>query len=65
MSSNHDEASNQHSLPLFSHLIELRDRILRVVVIVMVIFLSLVYFANDIYHYLAIPLTSELPEARA
>lgn len=62
MSSNHDEASNQHSLPLFSHLIELRDRILRVVVIVMVIFLSLVYFANDIYHYLAIPLTSELPE---
>lgn len=62
MSSNHDEASNQHSLPLFSHLIELRDRILRVVAIVMVIFLSLVYFANDIYHYLAIPLTSQLPE---
>ena len=29
--------------------------------IVSAIFLSLVYFANDIYHYLAIPLTSQLP----
>ena len=63
MSSNQDnEAGNEHSLPLFSHLIELRDRILRIVAIVLVIFLSLVYFANDIYHYLAIPLTSQLPE---
>ncbi|WP_372880919.1 twin-arginine translocase subunit TatC [Psychromonas sp.] len=63
MSSNqNNEAGNQHSLPLFSHLIELRDRILRVVAIVMVVFLSLVYFANDIYQYLAIPLTSQLPE---
>ncbi|MGB5445417.1 MAG: twin-arginine translocase subunit TatC, partial [Psychromonas sp.] len=61
MSSNqNNEAGSQHSLPLFSHLIELRDRILRIVATVMVIFLSLVYFANDIYHYLAIPLTSQL-----
>jgi len=52
----------QHSLPLISHLLELRDRLLRVIAIVMVLFLSLVYFANDIYHYLAIPLTSQLPE---
>jgi len=52
----------QHSLPLISHLLELRNRLLRVIVIVMVLFLSLVYFANDIYHYLAIPLTSQLPE---
>ncbi|MFT7423876.1 MAG: sec-independent protein translocase protein TatC, partial [Psychromonas sp.] len=63
MSSDQDNGtSSQHSLPLFSHLIELRDRILRIVAIVIVIFLSLVYFANDIYHYLAIPLTSQLPE---
>jgi sec-independent protein translocase protein TatC len=52
----------QHSLPLISHLLELRDRLLRVIVIVMVLFLSLVYFANDIYQFLAIPLTSQLPE---
>lgn len=55
-------ASTQHSLPLISHLLELRDRLLRIIAIVMVLFLSLVYFANDIYHYLAIPLTSQLPE---
>lgn len=55
-------SSTQHSLPLISHLLELRDRLLRVIAIVMVLFLSLVYFANDIYHYLAIPLTSQLPE---
>ncbi|WP_413700216.1 twin-arginine translocase subunit TatC [Psychromonas sp. KJ10-10] len=55
-------SSTQHSLPLISHLLELRDRLLRVILVVMVLFLSLVYFANDIYQYLAIPLTSQLPE---
>jgi sec-independent protein translocase protein TatC len=54
--------NTQHSLPLISHLLELRDRLLRVLAIVMVFFLCLVYFANDIYQYLAIPLTSQLPE---
>ena len=57
-----DNANSQHSLPLISHLLELRDRLLRIVAVVIVVFLSLVYFANDIYHYLAIPLTSQLPE---
>lgn len=57
-----DNAAPKHSLPLISHLLELRDRLLRVIAVVMVLFLSLVYFANDIYQYLAIPLTSQLPE---
>ncbi|AGH80455.1 Sec-independent protein translocase subunit TatC [Psychromonas sp. CNPT3] len=52
----------EHSLPLISHLLELRDRLLRVIAIVIALFFSLVFFANDIYHYLAIPLTSQLPE---
>jgi len=58
-----EQAPNQqqHSLPLITHLLELRDRLLRVVVIVLVLFLALVYFANDIYHYISIPLTSQLP----
>lgn len=55
-------ANEQQSLPLISHLLELRDRLLKVIVVVLVLFLSLVYFANDIYQYLAIPLTSHLPE---
>lgn len=61
-STQNSKASAQHGLPLISHLLELRDRLLRIIAIVMLLFLSLVYFANDIYHYLAIPLTSQLPE---
>jgi len=52
----------QHDLPLISHLLELRNRLLKVIVVILVVFLGLVYFANDIYHYIAIPLTSQLPE---
>lgn len=63
MSNAKDESKkNENSLPLISHLLELRERLLRVIVIVVVIFCSLVFFSNDIYHYLAIPLTSQLPE---
>ncbi len=47
--------------PLISHLVELRNRLLHAVAAVMLVFLGLVYFANDIYHYIAEPLTSQLP----
>jgi len=63
MSQQHAEQTEaQYSLPLFSHLLELRNRLLHIVAIVICVFLGLVYFANDIYSYLAIPLTSQLPE---
>ncbi len=48
--------------PFISHLIELRDRLLRAVLVVLVIFLGLFYFANDIYALLAEPLLAHLPE---
>ena len=48
--------------PFMSHLIELRDRLLRVVLVVLVIFLGLFYFANDLYSLLAKPLLAHLPE---
>ena len=47
---------------LMSHLVELRDRVVRMVLAVLVIFLGLFYWANDIYVYLAEPLTRHLPE---
>jgi sec-independent protein translocase protein TatC len=47
---------------LMSHLVELRDRVVRMVISVVVIFLGLFYWANDIYVYLAEPLTRHLPE---
>ncbi|MES3007196.1 MAG: twin-arginine translocase subunit TatC [Pseudomonadota bacterium] len=49
-------------LTLVDHLIELRDRIMKSLVAIVVIFLSLFYFANDIYTFVADPLISVLPE---
>jgi sec-independent protein translocase protein TatC len=47
---------------LMSHLVELRDRVVRMVLSVLVMFLAMFYWANDIYVYLAEPLTRHLPE---
>jgi len=44
------------------HLIELRDRLLRMVLAVLLFVLLLFPFANDIYTFLAGPLTAHLPE---
>jgi len=48
--------------PLISHLIELRDRIMRSLLVVLLIFLCLFPFANDIYTFVATPLINVLPE---
>ncbi len=48
--------------PLVEHLIELRTRILYALASVLVIFLPLFYFANDIYVYVSEPLRAFLPE---
>lgn len=50
------------SMGLMSHLVELRDRLMRIVLAILFIFLCLFYWANDIYTYLAEPLTQHLPE---
>jgi sec-independent protein translocase protein TatC len=47
--------------PLISHLIELRKRLLNSIIAVLVIFLALVYFANDIYQIVSAPLISQMP----
>jgi sec-independent protein translocase protein TatC len=45
-----------------SHLIELRNRLLRMVLAILVIFVALFPFANPLYSYLAGPLMRHLPE---
>lgn len=50
------------SQPLISHLVELRNRLLRCVICIAVIFVGLVYFSNDIYHFVASPLTEVMPK---
>lgn len=48
--------------PFVAHLIELRDRLLRIVIVVIVVFLGLFAFANDLYTYLAQPLLAQMPQ---
>jgi len=48
-------------LPFLSHLIELRDRLLRAVICVLLVFMALAYYANDIYALLAGPLMKHMP----
>lgn len=44
------------------HLIELRDRLIRAGAGVLIIFLALIYFRDDIYNFVATPLLNVLPE---
>ena len=48
--------------PLIAHLAELRDRMLRALACVFAVFLILTFFANDIYHAVALPLLAQMPE---
>lgn len=53
--------SVEDTQPLISHLIELRKRLINCIIAVFVIFLALVYFANDIYQLVSHPLISQMP----
>lgn len=53
-------AKQNHTL--FDHLLELRTRLLHAVLGVLVVFCSLIYFAQDIYQYVAQPLLAVMPE---
>jgi sec-independent protein translocase protein TatC len=46
---------------LISHLLELRDRLLRAFVVVAVVAIPCLYFANDIFEFVAQPLMAKLP----
>ena len=48
--------------PFISHLVELRNRLLKVVLSVLLVFLAMAPFANEIYSFLAKPLMQFLPE---
>ncbi|MCW8877969.1 MAG: twin-arginine translocase subunit TatC [Kangiellaceae bacterium] len=63
---NSNQTDNTESeMPLLSHLLELRDRLLKAVISIFVVFLGLFYWANDIYLLLAAPLKEILPEGSA
>ncbi len=65
MSQNEPELESENEgneQPLISHLIELRNRLLRVVVFVLVVFLCAAPYANEIYTYVSGPLLQHMPE---
>lgn len=51
-----------HKDTFISHLLELRDRLLRSILAVLVVFLIAAPFANTLYEYFAAPLMAALPE---
>ncbi|GAB2514086.1 twin-arginine translocase subunit TatC [Microbulbifer agarilyticus] len=48
--------------PFIEHLIEMRDRLLKTLLVVVAIFACMVPFANDIYNFVADPLQARLTE---
>lgn len=57
-----NEAEELGEQPFISHLVELRNRLIRSIVVVALIFVALSFKANEIYAYLAGPLTRHMPE---
>lgn len=58
----HDELVDSTEQPFLAHIIELRARILRAVLAVLLLFFPIYYFANDLYEIVAAPLMAHLPE---
>jgi len=50
---------------LISHLLELRDRLLRAVIVVCVVLLPCMYYQNDLFTLIARPLLDKLPKGSA
>jgi len=59
---NPSDSPNQQDMPLIEHLLELRDRLLKIVLTIGLIFLALFSFANKLFYILSEPLQSLLPE---
>ena len=56
-----DQRPDDTPQTLVSHLLELRNRLLKTLVVVLVIFLGLFYFSRDLYTLVARPLMDAMP----
>ena len=57
----HDARVDDHEMPFLEHLLELRQRLLRSIVAVAVLFVPSFVFRDEIYHFVSAPLTTFLP----
>ena len=56
------ETMDDTEQPLISHLVELRDRLLRIVLVVAIVFVVLIPFSNTLFTKLSGPLLAHMPE---
>lgn len=62
MADTETQEQDQKEQPLISHLIELRDRLLRCLLVILVLFLCFFPWGNELYEFIAKPLQDVLPE---
>ena len=55
-------STSPNTATLFDHLLELRNRLLKSILSILVVFCCLVYFAQDIYQFVAQPLIETMPK---
>lgn len=60
--SQEDNHPDENTMPLVAHLVELRNRLLKAILAILLIFLALYPFANELYAWLSGPLRAYLPE---
>ncbi|UTW03473.1 twin-arginine translocase subunit TatC [Amphritea atlantica] len=59
---NQTHSEDDQEQPIVSHLVELRSRLMRALLAILILFLCLFYFANNLYEIVSAPLTALLPE---
>ncbi len=57
-----DQKDNALEQGLMDHLIELRDRLIWIVLVILIAFLCLFYFSEDLFSFAAEPLLAQMPE---
>src|SRR4051812_40472822 len=57
----HDSRVDADERPFLDHIIELRERLLKCLLAVLLLFFPLYYYANTIYEWVAAPLMKNLP----
>ncbi len=60
-SADHDALVDSNEQPFLEHIIELRQRILRGLLVVVVLFFPIYLYANELYGFVAAPLMAHLP----
>lgn len=56
-----DSPLDEQEQPFITHLVELRDRLLKAALMVLLVFIALSFIANDLYSQLAGPLLKQMP----